>query len=86
MAKRWFSINLHTLNQNQLMSYFNIPEKETLLAYFDECLLDIQGKLQVCHLVLMSHSLLVIYEDASAVKVIDVGYKKVRKVHIMQDE
>jgi len=49
-------------------AYFNQAYEEKVLLYLDECFLDTSNKSCNCHLVILSHSVILIFEANNEMK------------------
>ena len=79
-TSRPFQVKLSTLNAYQASLYLGIPQENELLLYFDECGLEIEGRNHSCHLIILSHTLKIVYEAYKQLRVLEFNYKNIRKV------
>ena len=87
----WFTTRLLTMSRAQFLSHYHSQLADmaycnTVLAFFDECSLDVQGKSIPCYIALMSHSLGIPYEAYQQIRLLQLGYKSIRKIQFSRQD
>ena len=79
ISSQWFKHSLQTMNKQQINLYFNHCELEQVIHYFDECFIDVENRNNICHLIMLTHSLIIIFESYSQIKLLQFTYHHIRK-------
>ncbi|CDW72550.1 UNKNOWN [Stylonychia lemnae] len=82
----WFQHNLNNMSPQLVTAYFNHVHEERVFLYLDECFLDTSNKSSNCHLVILSHSIILIFETQNEMKLFQLNYNHIRKFQFLQEE